>query len=85
MFQVYRDFEKAVNANRNIDDARKLNPALQNFDQWLAGKKSADARGSESGARDDRVASTFPHYQGTKAQRNPSWEFGSVPRSFGVT
>ena len=41
MFQVYRDFEKEVNAARSIDLSRKLNPSLQNFDQWLAGKKSA--------------------------------------------
>jgi uncharacterized protein YbjT (DUF2867 family) len=40
MFQVYRDFEKEVNAARSIDDARKLNPALQNFDQWLQANKS---------------------------------------------
>ena len=38
MFQVYRDFEKEMNADRNIDEARELNPALQNFDQWLAGR-----------------------------------------------
>jgi hypothetical protein len=41
MFQVYRDFEKQVNAARSIETTRKLNPALQNFDQWLAGKKDA--------------------------------------------
>jgi len=41
MFQVYRDFEKEVNAARSIDLTRKLNPSLQNFDQWLAGHKAA--------------------------------------------
>jgi len=41
MFQVYRDFEQQVNAARSIETTRKLNPALQNFDQWLANKKSA--------------------------------------------
>jgi uncharacterized protein YbjT (DUF2867 family) len=41
MFQVYRDFEKQVNAARSIEATRKLNPALQNFDQWLAKNKSA--------------------------------------------
>jgi uncharacterized protein YbjT (DUF2867 family) len=41
MFQVYRDFEKQVNAARSIETTRKLNPALQTFDQWLANKKSA--------------------------------------------
>jgi uncharacterized protein YbjT (DUF2867 family) len=41
MFQVYRDFEKQVNALRNIETTRKLNPALQNFDQWLNKNKAA--------------------------------------------
>jgi uncharacterized protein YbjT (DUF2867 family) len=41
MFQVYRDFEKEVNAARSVDLARKLNPALQSFDQWLAKNKAA--------------------------------------------
>jgi uncharacterized protein YbjT (DUF2867 family) len=36
MFQVYRDFEKEVNAARSIDETRRLNPQLQNFDQWLS-------------------------------------------------
>ena len=40
MFQVYRDFEGPFNANRNIDVARQLNPALMNFDQWVAANKS---------------------------------------------
>lgn len=40
MFQVYRDFEKEVNGARSVDDARKLNPSLQNFDQWLQTNKS---------------------------------------------
>ena len=39
MFQVYRDFEKEVNAARSIDETRKLNPQLQSFDQWLAKNK----------------------------------------------
>jgi uncharacterized protein YbjT (DUF2867 family) len=41
MFQVYRDFEKQVNAARSIETARKLNPALKNFDQWLTANKAA--------------------------------------------
>jgi len=41
MFQVYRDFEKEVVAARSIDETRKLNPQLQNFDQWLQTNKSA--------------------------------------------
>src|SRR5215813_9452785 len=40
MFQVYRDFEKQVVAARSADVARKLNPQLQTFDQWLAKNKS---------------------------------------------
>ena len=39
MFQVYRDFEKQFIANRNLDVARKLNPALQNFDQLVEKNK----------------------------------------------
>jgi hypothetical protein len=40
MFQVYRDFEKEVVGNRNVDLARSLNPQLQTFEQWLASNKS---------------------------------------------
>ena len=40
MFQVYRDFEKEVLAARSVDVARSLNPALQNFDQFIAKNKS---------------------------------------------
>jgi uncharacterized protein YbjT (DUF2867 family) len=40
MFQVYRDFEKQVLAARSAEVARKLNPQLQTFDQWLAKNKS---------------------------------------------
>src|SRR5262249_50307 len=40
MFQVYRDFEKQVLGARSADVARKLNPQLQSFDQWLAQNKS---------------------------------------------
>jgi uncharacterized protein YbjT (DUF2867 family) len=41
MFQVYRDFEKEVNALRTVEATRKLNPSVQNFDQWLAANKAA--------------------------------------------
>jgi uncharacterized protein YbjT (DUF2867 family) len=41
MFQVYRDFEQEVNAARSIETTRRLNPALQNFDQWLSGHRAA--------------------------------------------
>ncbi|MEN3338483.1 MAG: hypothetical protein V7647_2159 [Acidobacteriota bacterium] len=40
MFQFYSDFEKESLAARDIELARSLNPALQNFDQWLALNKS---------------------------------------------
>ena len=39
MFQVYRDFEREVNAARSINQTRQLNPQLQSFDQWLAKNK----------------------------------------------
>jgi uncharacterized protein YbjT (DUF2867 family) len=39
MFQADRDFAKQMLANRNLDEARKLNPQLQSFDQWLANNK----------------------------------------------
>ena len=42
MFQVYRDFEKEVNAVRSVDETRKLTGGqLQTFDQWLANNKAA--------------------------------------------
>jgi uncharacterized protein YbjT (DUF2867 family) len=41
MFQADRDFAKQMLANRNLDEARKLNPQLQSFDQWLANNKQA--------------------------------------------
>lgn len=36
MFQADRDFARQMMANRSIDEARRLNPQLQSFDQWLA-------------------------------------------------
>lgn len=41
MFQADRDFEKDMMANRDLAEARKLNPALQTFEQWLANNKAA--------------------------------------------
>jgi uncharacterized protein YbjT (DUF2867 family) len=41
MFQVYRDFDKEVLANRSVETARKLNPSLQSFEQFLAKQKNA--------------------------------------------
>jgi uncharacterized protein YbjT (DUF2867 family) len=40
MFQVYRDFEGPFNANRSIPTAKALNPALQNFEQFVENNKS---------------------------------------------
>ena len=41
MFQMDRDFAGKMMANRNIDEARKLNPQLQTFDQFLTKNKDA--------------------------------------------
>ena len=35
MFQFYRDFEKELNAIRDVSYSKELNPELKNFDQWL--------------------------------------------------
>ena len=40
MFQADRDFAKEMMANRNLDEARRLNPALQTFDQFVTGNKA---------------------------------------------
>ena len=40
MFQVYRDFEKAVTGARSARATRQLNPELQSFDQFIAKNKS---------------------------------------------
>jgi uncharacterized protein YbjT (DUF2867 family) len=40
MFQVYRDFAAECLAARSVDVARRLNPQLQNFDQFLTKNKS---------------------------------------------
>ena len=41
MFQYYRDFEKDVNAVRDVNLSRQLNPELKNYESWLKenGKK----------------------------------------------
>ena len=41
MFQAYRDFEKQMIANRSLDVSRKLNSALQNFEQFVTKQKAA--------------------------------------------
>lgn len=41
MFQVYRDFEKELNAVRDPDASRELNPGLLTFEQWLARHKDS--------------------------------------------
>jgi uncharacterized protein YbjT (DUF2867 family) len=40
MFQVYRDFEGPFLASRSVETAKSLNPALQNFSQWLSANKA---------------------------------------------
>jgi len=40
MFQVYRDFERAVVGARDVNATRALNPELQAFDQWLSKNKT---------------------------------------------
>jgi hypothetical protein len=39
MFQFYRDFPGPFLGPRSIEESRKLNPALQSFDAWLAANK----------------------------------------------
>src|SRR6185503_9195290 len=41
MFQAYRDFDKQMLANRSVDVARKLNPSLQSFEQFVTKQKAA--------------------------------------------
>ena len=41
MFQAYRDFEKEMLANRSVETARKLNPQLQSFEQFVTKQKNA--------------------------------------------
>jgi hypothetical protein len=40
MFQVYDEFEEKVNALRDVKVSKELNPALQNFEQWLSANAS---------------------------------------------
>ncbi len=37
MFQIYDEFEEQVNNLRDVKESKKLNPDLENFEQWLAG------------------------------------------------
>jgi len=41
MFQAYRDFDKQMLANRSADVSRKLNSALQSFEQFVTKQKAA--------------------------------------------
>ncbi|MES1217039.1 MAG: NmrA/HSCARG family protein [Bacteroidota bacterium] len=36
MFQVYDEFEEQINNLRDVKVSKKLNPDLENFEQWLA-------------------------------------------------
>jgi uncharacterized protein YbjT (DUF2867 family) len=40
MFQVYRDFEREVLGARSAEIARRLNPEMQTFDQFIAKNKA---------------------------------------------
>ena len=40
MFQFYRDFEQPFRASRDVEATRKLNPSLQNYQQWLEANAS---------------------------------------------
>jgi uncharacterized protein YbjT (DUF2867 family) len=40
MFQFYADFEDYFGKSRSVETSRALNPAMQNFDAWLAANKS---------------------------------------------
>ena len=40
MFQFKRDFQEVFCGARSVEAARKLNPSLQSFDQWLEHNKS---------------------------------------------
>lgn len=35
MFQVYDEFEEAINDLRDVKESKQLNPELKNFSQWL--------------------------------------------------
>ncbi|WP_246203381.1 hypothetical protein [Streptomyces tailanensis] len=36
MFQYYGDFDQEFTGARDLDRLREINPALKNFDTWLA-------------------------------------------------
>ncbi len=40
MFQADRDFEAQMLANRSVEETRRLNPALQTFDQWIQSNRA---------------------------------------------
>lgn len=41
MFQFKHDFETSFRAARSVEATRKLNPALQNFEQWLTAHRES--------------------------------------------
>ena len=45
MFQFKHDFENAFRAPRDVEATRRLNPALLNFEQWLAAHREAFVKG----------------------------------------
>ncbi|HEU4616504.1 MAG TPA: NmrA/HSCARG family protein [Gammaproteobacteria bacterium] len=48
MFQVYRDFEKQVLGARSTAEAKKLDPELQSFEQFVARNKDAIVKACNS-------------------------------------
>ena len=57
MFQVYRDFEKEVNAARSIDSVAQAQSGAAELRSVAGGQEVGGARGGQPGARDDRVTS----------------------------
>ncbi|MEO8103456.1 MAG: NmrA family NAD(P)-binding protein [Betaproteobacteria bacterium] len=45
MFQFKRDFETVFRGARSVEDTRKLNPSLMNFEQWLHANRAAFVKG----------------------------------------
>jgi uncharacterized protein YbjT (DUF2867 family) len=50
MFQMDRDFAGKMMANRNLDEARRLNPQLQTFEQFLTKNKEKVLASTEPAA-----------------------------------
>ena len=75
MFQVYRDFEKEMIANRNLDEARKPQPGAAELRPVRYREEVEDSRGGEPGTGDDHGIANFQ--RPTPRRYHCSWEFGS--------